>query len=386
MAAKKTTKRSAASKAAARKGTAAKGTAAKKGNAAKKSTAAAKKSKAGKKRPAASERSRQHARAGEREAAKQRELQEEQVRRRARREKKQDGGDGASQLGQRDYPENPLPEQHLPKPGLEAELEPRPRYGAPEYRGAGKLDGRVALITGADSGIGRAVAVLYAREGADVAIAYLSEHEDAEETRRAVEAEGRRAILVPGDVADPAYAEYAVERTVAELGGLHILVNNAAYQQHQKALEDITDEQLERTFRTNIFGYFYMARAALKHLKEGGVIVNSTSVTATDGSGGLLDYASTKGAINAFTKSLAQNLLPRGIRVNAVAPGPVWTPLNPADLDADEVAEFGADVPMKRPAQPEELAPAYVFLASSVDSSYVTGEILNVFGGKPTPG
>jgi NAD(P)-dependent dehydrogenase (short-subunit alcohol dehydrogenase family) len=370
-----------------------KSAATKKSAAAKKSPAkkpsSSKKSPTARKQPAkqsgrgATER---HARAGEEVEGRQRKQQEAQVRRRAAREKKQEGDDGASQLGQRRYPENPLPEQHLEKPGLESELRPRPRYSAPEYRGAGKLQGRVALITGADSGIGRAVAVLFAREGADVAIGYLSEHEDAEETRRAVEAEGRRAILVPGDVSDPAYADHAVERTVKELGGLHVLVNNAAYQQHQKALEDITDEQLERTFRTNIFGYFYMARAALRHLGEGGAIVNSTSVTGTDGSGGLLDYASTKGAINAFTKSLAQNVLKRGIRVNAVAPGPVWTPLNPADLDAEAVAEFGADVPMKRPAQPEELAPAYVFLASSIDSSYVTGEILNVFGGKPTPG
>jgi NAD(P)-dependent dehydrogenase (short-subunit alcohol dehydrogenase family) len=345
---------------------------------------AARKSAAGKSASDAAERHRQR---GEAVAERLRELQREQVRRRSRREAKQSGGaDGASQLGQREYPENPLPEQHLPKPGLESDLEPRPRYDAPAYRGADKLKDRVALITGADSGIGRAVAVLFAREGADVAIGYLSEHDDAEETKRAVEAEGRRAILVPGDVADPSYADYAVQRTVDELGHLDILVNNAAYQQHQKALEDITDEQLELTFRTNIFGYFYMARAALKHLGAGGVIVNSTSVTGTDGSGGLLDYASTKGAINAFTKSLAQNVLDRGIRVNAVAPGPVWTPLNPADLDADAVAEFGASVPMKRPAQPEELAPAYVFVASSVDSSYITGEIINVFGGKPTPG
>jgi NAD(P)-dependent dehydrogenase (short-subunit alcohol dehydrogenase family) len=344
---------------------------------------AARKTAAGRPAGDAAERHRQR---GEAVAERLRELQREQVRRRSRREAKQSDGDGASQLGQRDYPESPLPKQHLPKPGLESDLEPRPRYDAPAYRGADKLKDRVALITGADSGIGRAVAVLFAREGADVAIGYLSEHDDAEETRRAVEAEGRRAILVPGDVADPSYADYAVQRTVDELGSLDILVNNAAYQQHQKALEDITDEQLELTFRTNIFGYFYMARAALKHLGAGGVIVNSTSVTGTDGSGGLLDYASTKGAINAFTKSLAQNVLDRGIRVNAVAPGPVWTPLNPADLDADEVAEFGASVPMKRPAQPEELAPAYVFVASSIDSSYITGEIINVFGGKPTPG
>jgi NAD(P)-dependent dehydrogenase (short-subunit alcohol dehydrogenase family) len=316
----------------------------------------------------------------------QRQKQTAQEKRRAARERKESGGDdGASQLGQRDYPANPLPKQHLRKPGLESDLKPRPMYQAPGYAGSGKLEGRVALITGGDSGIGRAVAVLFAREGADIAIGYLDEHDDAEQTRRDVEAEGRTAILIPGDVADPDYAEHAVRRTVDELGGIDILVNNAAYQQHQKSLLDITDEQLDRTFRTNIYGYFYMARAALKHLGEGGVILNSGSVTGTDGSAELLDYAATKGAIHAFTKSLAQNLLPRGIRVNGVAPGPVWTPLNPADIDADDVAEFGADVPMKRPAQPEELAPAYVFLAAPSDSSYITGEVLNVFGGKPTP-
>lgn len=293
--------------------------------------------------------------------------------------------EGAVQLGQRPYPENPLPEQHLERPGNESDLDPRPDYLAPGYRGAGKLEGKVALITGGDSGIGRAVAVLFAREGADVAIGYLSEHGDAEETKRVVEAEGRRAILIPGDVADPAYAEHAVSTTIKELGSLHILVNNAAYQQHRKSLEEITDEQLDRTFRTNIYGYFYMARAALPHLGEGGVILNTSSVTGIDGSAELLDYAATKGAINAFTKSLAQNLLERGIRVNGVAPGPVWTPLNPADRPAEDVADFGANVPMKRPAQPEELAPAYVFLAAATDSSYITGEIINVFGGQPTP-
>jgi NAD(P)-dependent dehydrogenase (short-subunit alcohol dehydrogenase family) len=299
--------------------------------------------------------------------------------------KNESGEEGAVQLGQRPYPENPFPEQHLERPGNESDLEPRPDYLAPGYRGSGKLDGRVALITGGDSGIGRAVAVLFAREGADVAIGYLNEHGDAEETKRAVEAEGRRALLIPGDVSDPSYAEQAVAAAVTEFGGLHILVNNAAYQQHRKSLEDITDEQLDRTFRTNIYGYFYMARAALPHLGEGGVILNTSSVTGIDGSAELLDYAATKGAINAFTKSLAQNLLERGIRVNGVAPGPVWTPLNPADRPADEVADFGASVPMKRPAQPEELAPAYVFLAATTDSSYITGEIINVFGGDPTP-
>jgi NAD(P)-dependent dehydrogenase (short-subunit alcohol dehydrogenase family) len=326
------------------------------------------------------------ARQGEKEARRQRTLQKEQEQRRSKRQKKEkDQQDSASQLGTRPYPEPPLPKQHLRKPGYESDLDPRPDYLAPEYRGAGKLEGRVALITGADSGIGRAVAVLFAREGADVAIGYLSEDEDAAETMRAVEAEGRRAILLPGDVSEPGYAEEAVTAVVEQLGGLDILVNNAAYQEHQQSLLDITDEQLERTFRTNIFGYFYMARAALKQLHEGGVIINTGSVTGIDGAGGLLDYASTKGAIHAFTKSLAQNVLDKGIRVNCVAPGPVWTPLNPADVDAEKAAGFGADVPMKRPAQPEELAPAYVFLAAPTDSSYITGEIIHVFGGQPVP-
>ena len=292
----------------------------------------------------------------------------------------------AVQAGQRRYPAPPQPRQRLEKPGNESELEPQPRYEAPEYRGSGKLEGKVALITGGDSGIGRAVAVLYAREGADVAIVYLSEDEDAEETRRAVEDEGRRAILIPGDVTDSYFCEQAVERTVRELGGLDILVNNAAFQEHVESLEDLTDEQLERTFRTNIFGYFYMARASLRHLDRGDSIINTGSVTGIQGSKQLLDYSATKGAIHAFTKSLAQNVVDRGIRVNCVAPGPVWTPLNPADQDPEKVAEFGKDVPMKRPAQPEEIAPAYVFLASDADSSYVTGIVLQEMGGETTGG
>jgi NAD(P)-dependent dehydrogenase (short-subunit alcohol dehydrogenase family) len=288
----------------------------------------------------------------------------------------------AVQAGARRHPELPLPKQHLAKPGDESELEPRPQFEAPAYRGSGKLEDMVALITGGDSGIGRAVAVLYAREGADVAIVYLSEDADAEETLRAVEAEGRRGILIPGDVTDSAFCEDAVERTVRELGGLDILVNNAAFQEHVPSLEDLSDEQLERTFRTNIFGYFYMARAALRHLGSGDSIINTGSVTGIEGSKELLDYSSTKGAIHAFTKSLAQNVVDRGIRVNCVAPGPVWTPLNPADQDPEKVAEFGKDVPMKRPAQPEEIAPAYVFLASPATASYISGEVLPILGGQ----
>jgi NAD(P)-dependent dehydrogenase (short-subunit alcohol dehydrogenase family) len=280
-------------------------------------------------------------------------------------------------------PKPPFPEQHQEKPGWESAMEPRPRYKAPVYQGASKLKGKVALITGGDSGIGRAVAVLYAREGADAAIVYLPEEQsDAEETRRAVEEEGHKALLIPGDVSQPGFCRDAVERTIRAWGRLDILVNNAAYQQQQSSLEDITDEQWDRTFRTNIYGYFYMAKAALPHMREGGVIVNCGSVTGLRGNKHLLDYSSTKGAINAFTKSLAQNLLERGIRVNCVAPGPVWTPLNPSDKPPKEVATFGQKQPMKRPAQPEEIAPAFVFFASGVDSSYVTGEVLTLLGGE----
>lgn len=286
------------------------------------------------------------------------------------------------QTGQRRYPKPPLPKQHQEKPGIESRLKPRPQYEAPHYIGSSKLEGMVALITGGDSGIGRGVAVLYAREGADVAIAYLNEHRDAEETRRAVEAEGRKAILIAGDVSDPKFCRFAVETTLRQLGRLDILVNNAAFQQHIATLEELTEEQFDRTFKTNIYGYFYMTKAALPHLTQGGSIINTGSVTGIEGSKELLDYSSTKGAIHTFTKSLAQNLVERGIRVNCVAPGPVWTPLNPSDQDAAKVAEFGADVPMKRPAQPEEIAPAYVFLAAPVCSSYITGEVLPILGGE----
>jgi NAD(P)-dependent dehydrogenase (short-subunit alcohol dehydrogenase family) len=284
-------------------------------------------------------------------------------------------------------PAPPFAAQAEPKPGKESELDPRPRYHAPLYRGANKLQGEVALVTGGDSGIGRAVAVLFAREGADVVIVYLPEEQsDAEETRRAVEQEGRRCLLIPGDVTAAGFAQQAVEKTVRELGRLDVLVNNAAYQQHQEALEDVTDEQWDHTFKTNIYGYFRMARAALPHLKPGSAIVNTGSVTGLEGSKQLLDYSSTKGAIHAFTKALAQNLLDKGIRVNCVAPGPVWTPLNPSDKPAQKVAHFGEKTPMKRPAQPEEVAPAYVFFASNADSSYITGEVLTLLGGETTAG
>ena len=282
-------------------------------------------------------------------------------------------------------PKPPYPAQHQRRPGLEAAMTPRPEYRAPRYNGSGKLAGKVALITGGDSGIGRAVALLYAREGADVAIVYLPvEQRDAEETRLAVEEEGRRCLLLPGDVSKPRFCERAVERTVAELGRLDVLVNNAAYQQHQESIEDISDEQLERTFRVNIFGYFYMARAALPHLRPGSAIVNCGSITGLEGNKKLLDYASTKGAIHAFTKSLAQMLVDRRIRVNCVAPGPIWTPLNVADKPPEQAAKHGADSPMERPGQPEEVAPAFVFFASEADSSYITGEVLTLLGGDTT--
>jgi NAD(P)-dependent dehydrogenase (short-subunit alcohol dehydrogenase family) len=285
-------------------------------------------------------------------------------------------------------PKPPFPKQHQEKPGDDSSLKPRPRYKAPLYKGSGKLDGMVALITGGDSGIGRAVAVLYAREGADVAIVYLHEEQtDAEETRRAVEQEGRRALLLPGDVRDPAFCREAVERTVDAYGKLDILVNNAAYQARQDTLEDISDDQWEHTFRTNIFGYFHMAKAALPHLKAGSSIINTGSITGLEGSKALLDYSATKGAIHAFTKSLAQNLVEQHIRVNCVAPGPVWTPLNPSDNNTPEdVAEFGKGTPMGRPGQPEEIAPAYVFFASEADASFITGEVLTLLGGETTAG
>jgi NAD(P)-dependent dehydrogenase (short-subunit alcohol dehydrogenase family) len=282
-----------------------------------------------------------------------------------------------------EQPKSPMPAQHQERPGIEARMTPPPEFIAPHYKGSGKLQDKAAIITGGDSGIGRSVAVLYAREGADVAIVYLPEEEiDAKETARHVEGEGRRCLLIAGDVKDSGFCAEAVRKAADEFGRLDVLVNNAAYQQHQKTLGEITDEQLETTFKTNIFGYFYMARAALKYLKPGGAIVNCGSITGLEGSKELLDYSATKGAIHAFTKSLAQNLVEKGIRVNCVSPGPVWTPLNVADKDAEEAAKHGADTPMKRPAQPEEIAPAFVFFASDADSSYITGEIMTILGGE----
>jgi NAD(P)-dependent dehydrogenase (short-subunit alcohol dehydrogenase family) len=285
-------------------------------------------------------------------------------------------------------PKPPFPEQHQEKPGLEKDLRPRPNYRAEQYAGSGKLDGKVALVTGGDSGIGRSVAVLYAREGADIAIVYLQEEQpDAEETKSAVEREGRRCLLLPGDVTDSAFCRESVERVVRSFGALDVLVNNAAYQNRQDTIEDISEEQWDHTFKTNIYGYFYMAKAAIPHMKTGSAIVNCGSITGLEGNKQLLDYSSTKGAIHAFTKSLAQNLVKRGIRVNCVAPGPVWTPLNPSDNKSpEEVAHFGEGAPLGRPAQPEEIAPAFVFFASNVDASYVTGEVLTLLGGETTAG
>jgi NAD(P)-dependent dehydrogenase (short-subunit alcohol dehydrogenase family) len=314
-------------------------------------------------------------------AEKQRELQREQD-----RKEPAEGGGGAKekekagvQTSARQQPDQ-VPAQHLEKPGQEKDMELKPRFLAPDYQGSGKLEGMVALITGGDSGIGRAVAVLFAREGADVAIVYLSSHEDAQETRGWIEKEGRQCLLIPGDVKDPKFCKQAVEKTVAEFDRLDILVNNAAFQLHAHKIEDVTDERLHETVETNVYGYFYMARAAVPHLKKGSCIINTGSVTGLEGSKQLLDYSATKGAIHAFTMSLASSLLEQGIRVNAVAPGPVWTPLNPADKSAEEITEFGKQTDFKRPAQPEELSPAYVFLAAPSCSSYITGIVLPVTG------
>ncbi len=321
-----------------------------------------------------------HRQRAEQTAEKYRKIQQETNERekKSAEEKKQND---AAQAGKREQPEPPYPDTQLDKPGKEADLDLQPKYKAPDYKGSDKLKDKVAIITGADSGIGRAVAILFAREGADVAIVYLSEHEDAEQTKKDVEAEGRKAFIYSGDVSDPDFCNDVVEQLVNDFGKVDVLVNNAAFQEHAEKLEDITDEHFDTTLKTNLYGYFHMARAVLPHMKEGSSIINTSSVTGLFGSEKSLDYSLTKGGINAFTKALAKNLVDKGIRVNAVAPGPVWTPLNPADRQPDEIREFGAQSPMKRAAQPEELSPAYVFLASPVCSSYVSGQIIGVIGG-----
>jgi len=282
-------------------------------------------------------------------------------------------------------PKPPFPKQKLDKPGIEAELEPRPRYKAPRYKPAGKLENKVALITGGDSGIGRAVAVMYAREGADVAVTALpAERQDADETRRAIEHEGRRCLVIEGDLTDGEVCREAVEKTVYELGQLYILVHNAAHQNRKEKPEEVDDDEWDRTFKTNVYAYFRLVKAALPHLKKGSAIIATGSITGIQGSSELPDYSATKGAIHTLTKTLAQNLVKRGIRVNCVAPGPVWTPLNAADegQEPKDVAEFGSDTPLERPAQPEEIAPAYVFLASDAYSSFITGVVLPALGGE----
>ena len=283
-------------------------------------------------------------------------------------------------------PHPPLPKQKQKSPGLESKIQPRPRYEAPLYKAAGKLNDKKALITGGDSGIGRAVAYLYAREGADVAITYLrQEKTDALEIQEKIEAMGRQCFLIEGDLTDEKFCKKAVETAVKKLGQLDILVSNAAHQMRKESIDEITSKEWDKTFKTNIYAYFHLCQAAIPHMKEGSAIIVTSSETASIAPKELLDYSATKGAIDTFTKSLAQNLATKGIRVNAVAPGPVWTPLNVSDegTSASKVSKFGSEQPIKRPAQPEEMAPAYVFLASFADSSYVTGAIIAQTGGQP---
>src|SRR5215208_3018383 len=279
-------------------------------------------------------------------------------------------------------PKPPFPKQQQAPVGSEAEMQPQPDYGEQSYRGSGKLQGKAAVITGGDSGIGRAVALAFAREGADVLISYLDEHSDAQQTVRIVEKEGRRCIAVPGDISSEAHCRQIVERAVQEFGRLDILVNNAAYQMSIKSIQEVTEEMLVHTYRTNIFAMFFLCKAALSHMQSGSTIINTTSIQAYQPSPSLLPYSTTKGAILTFTKGLSEEAIKQGVRVNAVAPGPVWTPLIPSSMPAEQVAQFGKTTPMGRPAQPAELAPVYVFLASQ-ESSYITGECIGVTGGKP---
>jgi len=278
----------------------------------------------------------------------------------------------------------PYPEQEQTAPGLEAEMDPRPDYGEQSYQGSGRLTDRVALITGGDSGIGRAIALAFAREGADVVVSYLEEHKDAEETTRVVEESGRKAIAIAGDISEPDHCHALVERTVAELGRIDILVNNAAWQSKHESFLEIGADDVEQAFRTNLFPLFHLCQAAVPHMEEGAAIINTTSIQAYDPSPALLHYATTKGAIVTFTKGLSKELVEKGIRVNAVAPGPVWTPLIVMSFDSEDSKEFGKDNPMGRAAQPVELSPAYVFLASD-DSRFITGEVIGVTGGKLLP-
>lgn len=279
------------------------------------------------------------------------------------------------------FPKQIPPQHQNIHPGIEKDMNPKPIYDNPNHKGSGRLPNKVTLITGGDSGIGRAVAIAYAKEGSDIAIVYFNEHQDAEETKEAIMSYGRRCILIPGDIKDSTFCKSAIIQTITELGGLDILINNAAVQYVQNTIENITDAQLEETFRTNIFSMFYLTREALSHMKRGSSIINTASITAYNGHELLIDYSSSKGAIVTFTRSMAISLAPRGIRVNAVAPGPIWTPLIPSSFDTNKVKQFGSNTSFGRPGQPVELAPAYVFLGSD-DASFITGEVVHVNGGE----